>query len=114
MYLITERTIDEFALRHPEIRVELGTWVAMVQAARWTSGSQAAETSLFHTRAISGGRLIFKIKGDDYRIVCRAKYAHQDPKKRMNGMVYVEFTGTHAEYNKIDAETVTMKIRRTS
>jgi mRNA interferase HigB len=44
------------------------------------------------------GRLVFNIKGNDYRLVVRVQY--------QAGVVAVGFFGTHAEYDAIDAETV--------
>jgi len=43
-------------------------------------------------------RVVFNIKGNDYRLVTKINYPH--------GIVYVRFVGTHAEYDKIDAEEV--------
>ena len=43
-------------------------------------------------------RVVFNIKGNDYRLVVAIAYRQQ--------VVYVKFIGTHAEYDAIDAETV--------
>ena len=44
------------------------------------------------------GRVVFSIKGNDYRLVAAVQY-HA-------GVVAIRFFGTHAEYDGIDAETV--------
>lgn len=46
-------------------------------------------------------RVVFNIKGNDYRLIVSIAY-------RL-GIVYIKFIGTHAEYDKIDAETVEME-----
>ena len=43
-------------------------------------------------------RVVFNIKGNDYRLVVAIAY--------QTGWVYVKFVGTHAEYDLIDANTV--------
>jgi len=47
---------------------------------------------------LKGGRVVFNIKGNDFRLVVRIQY--------QAGIVAVRFFGTHAEYDRIDAETV--------
>ncbi len=38
------------------------------------------------------------IRGNRYRLVAAVNYAF--------GIVYIRFVGTHAEYDKVDAETI--------
>ena len=47
---------------------------------------------------IRGHRVVFNIKGNDYRLVVKVQYAHR--------VVYVRFVGTHAEYDAINVEEV--------
>ena len=44
------------------------------------------------------GRAVFNIKGNDYRLVAAVQY--------QAGVLVIRFFGTHAEYDRIDAETV--------
>jgi mRNA interferase HigB len=47
---------------------------------------------------LKGGRVVFNIKGNDYRLVAAVNYAA--------GVLVIRFFGTHLEYDAIDAETV--------
>jgi mRNA interferase HigB len=47
---------------------------------------------------LKGGRVVFNIKGNDYRLVAAVQY--------QAGVLVIRFFGTHAEYDKIDAEKV--------
>jgi mRNA interferase HigB len=46
----------------------------------------------------ANGRVVFNIKGNDFRLVARIQY--------QKGVVAIRFLGSHGEYDKIDAETV--------
>ena len=43
---------------------------------------------------LAGNKVIFNIKGNAYRLVIKAKY--------QNGLVLIEWVGTHAEYDKVE------------
>lgn len=47
---------------------------------------------------VANNRVVFKIKGNAYRLVVAVQYQF--------GIVYIRFIGTHAEYDRIDAATV--------
>jgi mRNA interferase HigB len=47
---------------------------------------------------LKAGRVVFNINGNDYRLVARVQY--------QAGAMAIRFFGTHAEYDRIDAETV--------
>jgi mRNA interferase HigB len=47
---------------------------------------------------LKAGRVVFNIKGNDYRLVAAVQYRA--------GVLAIRFFGSHAEYDRIDAETV--------
>jgi mRNA interferase HigB len=47
---------------------------------------------------LKSSRVVFNIKGNDYRLVAAVQYRA--------GVLAIRFFGTHAEYDRIDAETV--------
>lgn len=47
---------------------------------------------------LRNNRVVFRIKGNAYRLVVRIDYG--------NGLVFIRFVGTHAEYDRINAEEV--------
>lgn len=42
--------------------------------------------------------IVFNIAGNKYRVVVRINYPYR--------VVYVRFIGTHAQYDRIDAQTI--------
>lgn len=47
---------------------------------------------------ISADRVVFNIKGNDYRLVAAIDYGRRT--------VFIKWVGSHEAYNKIDAKTV--------
>ena len=63
----------------------------------WESPAQVKEN--YRSASFVGeNRVIFNIKGNDYRLVVKINYPYR--------VVYVRFVGTHAEYDKIDVGEV--------
>ena len=74
-------------------------WYEEACKASWT---QPAEIKAQYRSAsiLKNRRVVFNIKGNDYRLVVAVAY-------RL-GWVYVKFIGAHAQYDRIDANTVEM------
>jgi len=47
---------------------------------------------------LKAGRVVFNIKGNDYRLVCKIDYTDH--------IVIIRWFGTHTEYDRISAETI--------
>jgi len=91
-----------FAMRagHKGIRAarsQYDVWLAIAQRAGWRNPGDVKRT---HPRAsiLKAGRVVFNIKGNDYRLVAALNY--------LAGVLAIRFFGTHAEYDTIDAEAV--------
>jgi mRNA interferase HigB len=98
MHVFARRTLREFWERHPHAERPLRTWHALVSRSEWFS--PAAVKAQFGSLVdfIADNRLIFDLGGNKYRLVVHVAYrSHR---------VLVKFIGTHAEYDKIDPETV--------
>lgn len=97
MRVIAVKTLRDFWRRHPAARQGLRAWLAEVQQATWTQPadikSQYGNASILKNR-----RVVFNIKGNDYRLVVALAYN--------TGVVFVKFIGTHKAYDAIDAQTV--------
>jgi mRNA interferase HigB len=78
-------------------RSQYDVWLAIAGQARWRSPE---EVKASHPKAsiLKGGRVVFNIKGNDFRLVAAIQY--------QAGVVVIRFFGTHAEYDRIDAEGV--------
>lgn len=97
MRIFTERTLREYWERHTAAGPSLREWLKHTEQARWSSPLQV-KADYPSASIISDNRVVFNIKGNDYRLVVQINY----PK----GRVYIRFIGTHAEYDRINAAEV--------
>jgi mRNA interferase HigB len=75
----------------------LKAWFEEVSHANWR---QPADIKAQYGNAsiLKNRRVVFNIKGNDYRLVVAVSYKMQ--------LVFVKFVGTHRAYDAIDAETI--------
>jgi mRNA interferase HigB len=95
--IIAKRALREFWHRVPEAQQPLSAWYADVSKADWSSPA-AIKRRYASASILRNSRVVFNIAGNRYRLVVRINYAYR--------VVYVRFVGTHADYDRIDAETV--------
>lgn len=99
MRLIKVAPLREFWERHPDAKQPLMAWVADVRAANWV-GPNDLKSSYANASIIGNERVVFNIRGNNYRLIVAICYRTQ--------IVLVKFIGTHAAYDRIDAETVNL------
>ena len=97
MWIISNRRLREFGERHPDAREPLLTWRREVEREQWTAPYQV-KARFADASILPGDRVVFNIKGNNYRLVVHIKYQYHQ--------VYIRFIGTHAEYNRINAEEI--------
>ena len=97
MRLIARSTLIAFGERHPETRPSLAHWMSVVKAADWASASEV-QASFSKAKVLNGERVRFEVAGGDYRLIAAFDFTR--------GIAFVKFVGTHAEYDRIDALTV--------
>ena len=76
-------------------RMQYDAWLSIVRQAEWHNPDDVKRA---HPKAsiLKGGRAVFNIKGNDYRMVVALNY--------VAGVAMIRFFGTHAEYDEINAE----------
>jgi mRNA interferase HigB len=103
MRVIARRTLREFLQSHTghkdhaALKAALEAWFDEVRKARWRN--TAAVKRLYATASIvTADRIVFNIKGNDYRLVTSVDFE--------KGIVWIKWIGTHKEYDKIDVREV--------
>jgi mRNA interferase HigB len=97
MRVISRRPLNELARRCPEAKVELDAWFHEAEAARWANPAHV-KAKYGSASILKGGRVVFNICGNKYRLVVKINYAY--------GVGYVRFAGTHGEYDQVNVEEV--------
>ena len=82
---------------HGALKGALDAWFDEVRRAEWKN--MATVKQLYRSASVvSADRVVFNIKGNDYRLVTA-----MDFEKRI---VWIKWIGTHSEYDRIDVKTV--------
>ena len=97
MNVIAKKTLREYWLKHPDAEVALKEWHHIAEKATWEKPSEVVE-AIANTRFIGNDRFVFKIRGNNHRLVVKMLFPFRQ--------VYVRFVGTHAEYDQIDTNTI--------
>lgn len=91
MQLLGLFKLDQFKRKHADARGSLNAWQKEVELASW-GGPQDVKNRYPHASFLANNLVIFNIKGNSFRLVVKAKY--------QNGILLVEWIGTHADYDK--------------
>jgi mRNA interferase HigB len=97
MRVIARNTLIGFWSKHPETKVALERWYKLVRAAHWTSTDEVQRAAP-KSKVLNRERVRFEVAGGNYRLVVAFDFRRQ--------VAFVKFVGTHAEYDRIDALTI--------
>lgn len=75
----------------------LNEWYHFCSKQRWQK-PQDIKNSLRNVSFIANDRVIFNVKGNDFRIICAMDYKRQ--------AMFIKFIGTHKEYDRVQAAEV--------
>ena len=79
------------------LKAALDAWFGEVRKADWRS---SADVKRLYASAsiVSADRIVFNIKGNDYRLVVSTDFE--------KGIVWIKWVGTHRNYDRIDVRRV--------
>lgn len=95
--IIAKRTLREFWERNSDSEQYLKTWYETAKSSNWTSPADIKKTYVTAS-ILKDSRVVFNIKGNSYRLIVKFNYERQ--------WAFIRFVGTHAEYDKINADTI--------
>ena len=101
MQVIARRMLREFRARYPHAEGPIRAWVAIAAKARWANPAEIKRQFGGTVDFVGDNRVIFDLGGNKYRLVVHVSFTF--------GRLLVKFIGTHAEYDRIDPETISWR-----
>jgi mRNA interferase HigB len=97
MHIVSLKTLRLFWEIHPDAEQPLRAWYAIARHAQWRTPTDV-RSAYGSASFVGNNRIVFNIKGNDYRLIVLTEYS--------KGKLFIRFVGTHADYNRIDASTI--------
>ncbi len=91
------KTLRDFWTKHPQAEVPLRAWYAQASRAEWAS-PEDVKASYRSASFLANNRIVFNIKGNDFRLIVAVHYNRRT--------MFIRFAGTHREYDRVDAENI--------
>lgn len=99
MRIIKETTLTEYyrQSKYKQAEESVRAWIYEVRFSTWNNANEL-KAKYSNASIISSKRVVFNIKGNNYRLIVDIEYKLK--------IVFVVRFGTHGEYDKIDAKTI--------
>lgn len=103
MRIIARGTLNSFVRNRVDrklqkmVKAHLDSWYAEAAKATWKSSAEL-KAQYRSASIVSAERVVFNIKGNDYRLVVAINYYYQ--------VVLIIWLGTHKEYDRINVERI--------
>lgn len=107
--IIARSTLNGFVANRVDSRLRTGVkkhldaWYAEVEKATWKDPAEP-KAQFRSASIVSGERVVFNIKGNDYRLVVAINFHYQ--------ILLIIWLGTHKEYDKIEVTRVAYEKER--
>lgn len=95
--LSTLKAFREQRAIHDDAREPALAWYRHAVKSDWASPTDV-KADFGSARILRDGRVVFNIAGSKYRLVVWINYPYR--------VVYIRFVGMHAQYDRIDAQTI--------
>ena len=97
MRIVSKKKIVDYYNNHAMSKTALEVWYKKVSKSSWENLNDLKQDFL-SADYVGNNRVVFNIKGNNYRLIAIIIYVSQK--------VYIRWIGTHGEYDKIDAKNI--------
>lgn len=97
MIVFTSSTLNNYIKQHPKAAEQLRAWLKTTEAANWANANELKQelgTASIITTPFNTTRVVFNIKGNDYRLAVDILFSKRT--------LFITWFGTHKEYDTID------------
>ncbi|MDZ7899351.1 MAG: type II toxin-antitoxin system HigB family toxin [Arcicella sp.] len=98
MRIFSQSTLKHFWEQHPKSENNLKNWYKKMKEKNYYSLLEITKDFSKSDDAVGSDRVVFNIKGNDYRLVAGFNFDFQ--------FCYIKFIGTHKEYDEIDVKII--------
>lgn len=95
--IFAKSTLRKFWEKYPDSEQYLKTWYDTAMNSDWKMPNDIKQTYA-NASILKNGRIVFNIKGNLYRLIVKINFEKQ--------WAFIRFIGTHAEYEKTDANSI--------
>jgi mRNA interferase HigB len=95
--IVAKSTLRTYWEKHPETEQYLKTWYDTAMSSNWKTPNEVIKTYA-SASILKDSRIVFNIKGNAHRLIAKFNFEKQ--------WIFIRFVGTHAEYDKVDANTI--------
>lgn len=100
MRVIAKKYLKEFWEKNSKSKQSLLSWYDEVKNLDWSNSSDL-KLNFSSASIITSKRVVFNIKGNDYRLIVDIEYRLK--------LVFIVWIGTHKEYDLIDVKKIEFK-----
>ena len=95
--IFSRGTLRDFWNKHADCEYQLKTWYRETEKSNWKTINEL-KSEYPNASILKDNRIVFNIKGNDYRLVVKFNFEYQ--------LAWIRFIGTHGEYDKINANEI--------
>ncbi len=97
MRIIAKGTLRKYWNNHNDCEEQLKSWYNEVVKSNWDTPNKLKK-EYPSASILNENRIVFNIKGNKYRLIVKINYEYK--------IIWIRFIGTHAEYDKINANKI--------
>jgi mRNA interferase HigB len=95
--IFSRGTLRDFWVKHADCELQLKTWYRETAKSNWKTINEL-KSEYPNASILKDNRIVFNIKGNDYRLIVKFNFEYQ--------LAWIRFIGTHVEYDKINANEI--------
>ena len=97
MRIVAKKTLRDFWSKHNDCEEQLKSWYNETSKTIWKNPNELKK-DYPSASILENNRIVFNIKGNNYRLIVKINYEYQ--------IMWIRFIGTHADYDKIDSNKI--------